>query len=210
LSSVGIIGAGKLGTALARAAVEAGFEVTLTSRDVESTRLIAEVMAPGTRVGTLAEAASADLVVLALPLLRLRDLPAEVFAGKDIVDAINWWEPVDGPIDRYEVGMAQTSELVRKHLPGAKVVKSLNQLGYHDIEDGRRPQGAPDRLGVAVAGDDASAVQIVAGFVDILGFDPVVAGTLKEGQSLGPGGPAFGVAMTAEELKQALFSAAKR
>lgn len=204
MTSVGFVGAGKLGTALAKAAVEAGFDVRLTSRDVESTKLIAEVMAPGTKVGTLTEVAEADLVILALPLLRLRDLPAEAFDGKIVVDAINYWQPVDGSIERYGVAMAQTSELVRKHFPRAHVVKALNQLGYHDVEDGRKPRDAPDRLGVAVAGDDEAAVATVMAFVDQLGFDPVAAGTLDDGQSLGPGGPAFGVAMPAKELRQAL------
>ena len=204
MSSVGIVGAGKLGTALARAAVEAGFDVTLTSRDVESTKLIAEVMIPGATVGTLAQAAAADLVVLAVPLLRVRDFPRDAFDGSVVIDAVNWWEPVDGPIARFGVAPAKTSELVQKQFAGAKVVKALNQLGYHDVEDGRRPRSSPDRLGVALAGDDPEAVRLVAAFVDRLGFDPVAAGTLDEGQSLGPGGPAFGVAMTAPELKRAL------
>ena len=204
MNSVGIIGAGKLGTAVAKAALEAGFDVKLTSRDLEATRLIAEVMAPGAQVGTLRDAAQADLIVLALPLLRVRDLPRDAFDGKPVVDAINWWEPVDGGIERFGVGAAQTSRLVREQFPGARVVKALNQLGYHDIEDGRRSAGAPDRLGVAVAGDDAEAVNAVMAFVDRLGFDPVPAGTLEEGQNLGPGGPAFGLTMGAKELRLAL------
>jgi len=201
---LGIVGAGKLGTALARAAVESGFDVTLTSRDLESTKLIAEVMIPGAKVGTFVEAAAADLVVLAVPLLRVRDLPPTAFDGKIVVDAVNWWEPVDGPIGRFGVPAANTSELVRSHFAGARVVKALNQLGYHDVEDGRRPKGEAGRLGVAVAGDDAEAVAMVMDFVERLGFDAVLAGTLDEGKRLGPGGPAFGVAMTAPELRLAL------
>jgi predicted dinucleotide-binding enzyme len=202
--TLGIVGAGKLGTALAKAAVDAGIEVTLTSRDVEGTRLIAEVMVPGAKVGTLTEVAAAAVVVLALPLHRLRDLPPGVFSGHIVVDAINWWEPVDGSMDRFGVAPAETSRLVRELFRGARVVKALNQLGYHDIEDGRRASGAPDRLGVAVAGDDPEAVNAVMALVDTLGFDPVAVGTLDEGQTLGPGGPAFGVAMTASDLKRAL------
>jgi predicted dinucleotide-binding enzyme len=202
--TLGIVGAGKLGTALAKAAVDAGIAVTLTSRDVEGTRLIAEVMVPGASVGTLDDVAHADIVVLALPLHRLRDLPPGAFNGNIVVDAINWWEPVDGPMSRFGVGAAETSRLVRELFRGARVVKALNQLGYHDIEDGRRPAGSAERLGVAVAGDDPQAVITVSTLVDTLGFDPVAVGTLDEGQTLGPGGPAFGVAMTAPELKRAL------
>ncbi len=204
MNRVGIVGAGKLGTALARAAVDAGFEVVVTSRDPEATRLIIEVLVPGAQVGTLEGVSQSDVIVLALPLLRIRDLPPRLFEGRVVVDAINWWQPVDGDIERFGVGVAQTSRYVSDHFPGANVAKALNQLGYHDVEDGRRPKGAPDRLGVAVAGDDAEAVKTVMDFVDRLGFDPVAAGTLEEGQSLGPGGPAFGVAMSASDLKRAL------
>jgi len=199
--TLGIVGAGKLGMALAQAGVESGFVVILTSRHVDDTRLIATVMAPGSRGGTLAEVAEADLIVLALPLHRLADLPPDVFAGKVVVDAINYWQPVDGDWDRYGVAANETSLLVARHFPGARVVKSLNQLGYHDVED--RPRTDP-RWGVALAGDDAPAKALVSAVVDQLGFDPVDAGSLVEGARLGPGGPAFGATLTAEALRQTL------
>jgi len=110
---------------------------------------------------------------------------------------------VDGDIARFGVGMAQTSPLVQAHFPGARVVKSLNQLGYHDVEERCRPRGAPDRLGVAMAGDDA-AKAVVKDLVDTLGFDPVDAGTLADGARLGPGGAAFGATLTAVELRRTL------
>lgn len=199
--TLGIVGAGKLGMALAQAGVEAGLPVTITSRHVDNTKLIAEVMAPGSRGGTLDEVASADVIVLALPLHRLVDLPRDAFAGKVVVDAINYWEPVDGSVERYGVSAADTSVLVARHFAGARIVKSLNQLGYHDVEDGRRPGS---RWAVAVAGDDPEAKAAVSALVAQLGFDPVDAGTLAEGARLGPGGPAFGATLTAEALRRAL------
>ncbi len=203
--SVGIVGAGKLGIALARTALAAGFDVIITSRDVGNTRLIAEVMAPGTRVGTLSEVvAHADLIVLAVPLHRYRDLPPDTFDGKVVVDAINYWEPVDGSMDRFGVAMAETSLLVQSRFTGARVVKGLNQLGYHDVEEGPRPPGDPGRLGIAVSSDDAQAKALVMVFVDELGFDPVDAGPLAEGARLGPGGVAFGATLTASRLRQML------
>jgi len=203
--TVGIVGAGKLGIALARSSVSAGFETMVTSREVENTRIIVDVMAPGAKVGTLAEVAAVSaLIVLAVPLHRLKELPPTAFDGKVVVDAIYYWEPVDGDIARFEVTMADTSTLVQAHLNGARVVKSLNQLGYHDVEEGPRPPGTTGRLGVAVAGDDADAVALVGQVVDRLGFDPVAAGTLADGVRLGPGGPAFGAALTAVQLRQAL------
>lgn len=203
--TLGIVGAGKLGMALAQAGVEARFAVTITSRHLENTKLIAEVMAPGSRGGTLAEVAAADVVVLALPLHRLEDLPRDAFDGKVVVDAINYWQPVDGDLGRYGVAAAETSLLVTRHFSGARVVKSLNQLGYHDVEDGRRPGS---RWGVAVAGDDPEAKAVVKAVVAQLGFEPVDAGTLADGARLGPGGPAFGATLTAEELVRALGAVA--
>lgn len=203
--TLGIVGAGKLGIALAKVGVAAGYDVVLTSSNVETTRLIAEVMAPGSRVGTLNEvAAQADIVVLAVPLHRFRELPAHIFDGMVVVDAINYWQPVDGEIARFGVEAATTSELVRAHFSGALLVKSLNQLGYHDVEDGRRPKGAPDRLGVALAGDNDEALKIVRGLVDKLGFDPVDAGSLTDGAMLGPGGAAFGATLSVRQLREAL------
>ena len=206
-TTLGIIGVGKLGIALARAAVEAGFDTLVTSRNLENTRLIAEVMAPGTRVATLAEVAHrADAVVLALPLHRLRDLPPDAFDGKVVIDAVNYWEPVDGDIAKFGVAAAATSDLVQTHFARALVVKGLNQLGYHDVEDGRRPEGSPDRLGVALAGNDVWAKRVAQEVVAKLGFDSIDSGTLKDGVNLGPGGPAFGTALTARELRARLES----
>ena len=201
----GIIGAGKLGIALAKAAVARGLEVWITSRDLASTRLIAAVMAPGTQVGTLEEVvARSALVILALPLHRLGELPADAFDGKVLVDAVNHWEPVDGPMSRYGVSKDSTTELVKSRFPRARLVKGLNQLGYHDVEDGGRTPGASDRLGIAVAGDDEGAKQEAMDFIDRLGFDPVDGGSLADGVRLGPGGPAFGALLSARDLRLAL------
>jgi len=200
---VGVVGAGKLGTALAKAAVTAGFDVWMTSRDVGSTKLIAEVMAPGVQVGTMAEvSARAEIILLTVPIHSFQEIPSHSFDGKVVIDATNYWEPVDGPIERYGVDRSKTSALVQAHFSGARVVKGLNQLGYHDVEDGARAPGTPDRLGVAVAGDDGKAKVVAMGFIDQLGFDPVDAGALVHGERLGPGGPAFGALLSAKDLAQ--------
>jgi len=207
-SVLGIMGAGKLGTAIAKTAVIGGLEVWMTSRNVGNTRLIAEVMVPGVKVGTLSElVANAEVIVLAVPLHSVRDLPRDAFDGKLLIDATNYWEPVDGTIGRYGVASAETSTLVQAHFTKAQVVKGMNQLGYHDVEDGRRPKDAKDRLGVAVAGDDSEAKHTAMALVDTMGFDPVDAGTLADGARLGPGGPAFGVALTTEDLRRAIGAA---
>ena len=197
-----VIGAGKFGTAVARAAVAAGYDTVLAARGpAEDMALMIEIIVPGARAVSLDEAvAHADLVVLAVPSFRFRDLPPDRFAGKILVDPINYWTQTDGFDAELAADPSRTSEVVQRHFASARVVKSLNQLGYHQFEDERRPRGTPGRIAMAAAGDDRDAVRQVLALIDDLGFDPVDAGPLSAGAPLGPGGPAFGVVATREQL----------
>src|ERR1700746_2638607 len=178
---LGIVGAGKFGTTIARAAIEAGYDVAISgSGPADEIALTVDVLAPGARAATTDEVVRhADIIVLAVPTHRFRELPGDLFAGKILVDAMNYWEPVDG-VDR-ELAEAPdgTSIVVRDRFPGARVVKSLNQLGYHELEDARRPNGAADRIAIGAAGEDQLAVRAVMRLIDRLGFDPVDAGPLE-------------------------------
>ena len=199
---LGIVGAGKLGTTVARAAIAAGDEVAISgSGPAERIALTIDVLAPGARAVTTAEVVRhAGLIVLAVPTHRFRELPHDLFAGKNLIDAMNYWEPIDGTDDELAAAPAGSSLVVQAWFPLARVVKSLNQLGYHELDEGRRPVGAPDRLAIAAAGDDRAAVRMVFQLIDRLGFDAVDAGPLIAGVALGPGGPAFGLGASAEEL----------
>jgi len=203
---LGIVGSGKIGTAIARAAVAAGYDVAVSgSGPAERIALIVEVLAPGALALTTEEVVRhADLIVLAMPMHRFRDLPRDLFAGKILVDAMNYWEEIDGADEDLSGAPAGTSTLVQEWFPSAVVVKSLNQLGYFKFEKSRRPSGAPGRLAMAVAGDDGAAVAEVLRLVDKLGFDPVDAGSLRAGAALEPGGPVFGAGHRAEELPNLL------
>ena len=190
-----VIGAGKFGTIVAKAAVEAGYEVAIaSSRPAAEIELIIDVLVPGAKPMTVAEAvAQSDIVVLAVPSYRFRELPPETFAGKVLIDTINYWQQTDGIMPDFVDNPGHTSEAVQRHFPSATVVKSLNQLGYHQFRDERQPPGTPGRIAMAAAGNDRTAVGKVLTLIDALGFDPVDAGTLADGAQLGPGGPAFGV-----------------
>jgi predicted dinucleotide-binding enzyme len=209
---LGIVGAGKIGTAVARAAVASGYDVAISgSGAAERIELIVDVLAPGAHpVATGDVVRHADLIVLAVPMHRFRELPRELFAGKILVDAMNYWEETDGVDDELATAPMGTSSVVQQHFRSSRVVKSLNHLGYFKFEEGRRPRGAPGRLAMAAAGDDPVAVAAVLQLIDRLGFDAVAAGSLTAGLALQPGGPVFGISHTRDGLSSLLRFGASR
>jgi 8-hydroxy-5-deazaflavin:NADPH oxidoreductase len=201
---LGIVGAGKLGTTLARAAVEAGYDVAISgSGPADDIELTVDVLAPGARASTTDEVLRhADIVILAVPMHRFRELPSNLFAGKILVDATNYWQPVDGDDPELTTAADGTSLVVQERFPSARVVKSLNQLGHHQLEENRRTEGARDRIAIGAAGDDRAAVDRVMRLIDRLGFDPVDAGPLKNGLALEPDGSPIAPTYSAQQLSK--------
>ena len=201
---LGIVGAGKYGTTLARAAIAAGYDVAISgSGPADDIALTVDVLAAGAHAATTDEVVRhADIIVLAVPTHRFRELSRDLFAGKILIDAMNYWQPVDGDDPELTTAPGGTSTIVQGHFPSARVVKSLNQLGYHQLEETQRPTGEPDRIAIGAAGDDRLAVRKVMRLLDRLGFDPVDAGPLKNGSALEPDGSPIATTYSADQLSQ--------
>jgi predicted dinucleotide-binding enzyme len=202
LNRLAVLGAGHVGPVIARLAIKAGYPVSIaTSGDPEDIALITELVIPGARPQWASEAmADADIVVLAIPLHGFLRVDPAPLNGKLVVDAMNYWPASDGVLEAFADG--GSSEIVARRLAGSTVVKALNHIGYHELEDRARPPAAPDRRAAGVAGDDAAAVETIAGVIDRIGYDPVRLESLRAGRVLQPGGPVFGTVLTRPEFER--------
>lgn len=200
---LGILGAGKLGTVLARLALKAGYTVYIAgSADAEKIRLSVEIITPGAKPVNAREAIKqSDIVILALPLSKLKNVPVDELEGKLVIDAMNYWWEVDGTLSEL-ASSSSSSEMVQSHLSQSRIVKAFSHIGYHNLLDDARPEGAKDRKAMAIAGDNELDVEMVARVVNDLGFDPVLIGKLSEGKKLEPGTPLFGASVNAQRMKE--------
>lgn len=206
---IGIVGSGNIGGTLAALLSRAGHEVTLSNRRGPAS-LAEQVAALGrtARAGTIDEAAAGELVVVAIPLVAHRELPADALAGRVVVDAMNYYPARDGRIPRLEGdGAIGSSELVAEHLAESLVVKAFNTIHYARLRDEGRPAGEPGRLAIPVAGDEPAAKEVVGGLISEIGFDPVDAGALADGRRQQPGTPVYNQPLTADEARAALAAA---
>jgi 8-hydroxy-5-deazaflavin:NADPH oxidoreductase len=208
---IAVLGAGHTGPVIARVAVEAGYPVRIAaSGDPGDIELITQILAPGAIAGWAADAvADSDLVVLAIPLHRFETFDPSLVAGKLVVDTMNYWPPVDGVVEMFENPGYGSSEIVARRLSRSTVVKTLNHIGYHELDADRRPDGAAGRRALGVAGDDPVAVDTVAGVIDRIGYDPIRLPDLHTGRLLEPGGPVFGVALQRNAFQLAVSATAR-
>ena len=205
---IGIIGSGNIGGNLTRRLAELGHDVAVAnSRGPASLRGLADET--GATAATVDEAVrGAELVIVAIPLKAVPDLPVDGLAGHTVIDAGNYYPARDGQIAEIESGTT-SSRWVAQHLRGAHVVKAFNTMYASYLLERPLPAGADGRIALPVAGDDGPAKAGVLQLVDDLGFDPVDAGTLDDSWRQEPGTPVYGAATDIEGVEEAIASASR-
>jgi 8-hydroxy-5-deazaflavin:NADPH oxidoreductase len=207
--TIGLIGAGHIGSAVARAAIRSGHSVVLSnSRGPDTLADLVRELGPAARAATPVEAAVAgDLVVVTIPLKNIGDVPVEPLAGKVVIDTNNYYPERDGQIPELDNESTTTAELLQAHLPSSKVVKAFNHIYASQITTDGTPAGTPNRRALVIAGDDAEAKATVTALLDAFGFDTVDAGPLAEGWRIQRDTPGYGPRRNAEELRADLAAA---
>ena len=201
---IGVLGAGHIGGTAATLFARAGHQVAVAnSRGPASLASLVASMGPNARAASPADAVTfGEAVLLAIPWRNKDQLPrADLFAGKIVIDAMN---PFSGLGRVMDLGDRTSSEEVAKQLPGARLVKAFNTMGWKTLETGGRPSGQ-DRLAIFIAGDDAVAKKVIATIIEGIGFAPLDTGSLRDGgRRQEPGSPLFGRPLTVPKAKKLL------
>lgn len=191
--TIGIIGAGEVGSQIARKALSTGFRVVIAnSRGPHTlTDLVAE-LGPGARAATAAEAAEAgDVVVIAVPLRLDNDMPVAQLAGKIVIDTNNYMPWRDGRFPKVDSGETTEHELRQAQLPASKVAKAFTHIQAPRLFSSASPAGTPGRHALSVSSDYPEAVELVAALYDRFGYDTVDNSPLADSWRSGPGQPAW-------------------
>jgi 8-hydroxy-5-deazaflavin:NADPH oxidoreductase len=200
----GILGAGQVGSTLARISIAAGYDVVIAnSRGPETLEGLVRELGPRARAAATADAAAAaDFAILAFPYAPGAVLPVDELAGKVVIDNNNYMVWRDGHFPEVDSGRKTVHELRQEQLPHSLVVKAFTHVQFHERSHIRssddllsavvrlaRPAGAPDRKALVVSSDHPDAVALVTRLYDDLGFDAVDNSPLSESWRSGPGTP---------------------
>ena len=209
MTTIGLIGAGHIGSQLARLAVAHDYNVVISnSRGPETLSGLVAELGPKARAATALEAATAgDIVVVTVPLKNYRSVPVEALKGKVVIDTNNYYPQRDGHIPELDDESTTTAELLQAHLPTSKVVKAFNHIYAAELTTHGQPAGTKNRRALVIAGDDREAKGTVTRLIDQFGFDVVDAGALKEGWRIQRDTPGYGPRRTGEELRKDLAAA---
>lgn len=209
MTTIGFIGAGNIGQAVARLALDHGYDVVLSnSRGPETLGdVVAELGSHADADTAVGAAARGDIVVVTIPLRAYQMVPVEPLAGKVVIDTNNYYPQRDGQIAELDDASTTSALLLQAHLPGSHVVKAFNHIESAHLTEHAQPAGSEGRRALAIAGDDADAKATVAGLIDELGFDTVDVGPLAESWRIEPGTPGYGPRLDAAGMREALAAA---
>lgn len=211
MTTVGIIGAGHIGSALAEGLVGRGYDVVISnSREPETLEGLVARLGANARAATPAEAAeAADWAIVTVPLKAIADIPAAPLAGKVVLDTNNYYWERDGRIDALEAKETTTTQMVQDHLADARVVKAFNHIPAAAILTDGAPAGTPGRRALAIASDHADAATLATAVYDEFGFDTVDIGSVAESWRVERDQPAYVVRQDADELRANLARATR-
>jgi 8-hydroxy-5-deazaflavin:NADPH oxidoreductase len=202
VTTIGIIGSGHVGSSLARAAIDHGYNVVLSnSQGPGSLAALVSDLGPNAQAATPAEAAAAaDFAIVAIPVTTIDQVPAEPLAGKVVLATINYFPQRDGHIAALDNGTTTVPGLLQEHLPHSHVVRAFNMIDAAEMSGDGHPKGDPKRRALALAGDDEASKQLVVRLYDEFGFDAVDLGPLAESWRVDPGQPGFVTRQNLAEL----------
>lgn len=202
---IGIVGAGMIGSTLAKLWIDAKHEVVLSSRHPNELASLVRELGPRATNGTATDAASlGDVVLLAVPLKTLPDLAGEIgqhLIGKTVLDTSNAYERRDGEFAaeamRHPRGTAAWASAM---FPLSRWVKAFNTVYYKTLSQEAHRR---DPVGIPLASDSREALELVSGLVRDAGFDPVIVGDLGRGKEFEPGTETYNTGMSGAELRGA-------
>jgi 8-hydroxy-5-deazaflavin:NADPH oxidoreductase len=212
VTTIAVIGAGHIGSNVAKAAVQAGYDVIVSNATgPQSLASLVSQLGSNARAATVEEAAEAgDVVVVSVPVGAFGDIPVKPLAGKVVISTSNYNASREGHIAEVDDGSITIAGLLQRHLRQSQVVKAFNMISAAEVPADGTPPGTPNRRALALAGDDADAKQTVAEIYDRMGFDAVDAGALSESWRFGRGQPAFIVRQNADQLRANLQRAHRK
>lgn len=193
MTTIGIIGAGEVGTAIAKAAIRLGYDVVIAnSRGPDTLKKLVEQLGPSARAGTAAETAAAgDFAVIAVPLKLVNSMPVEELTGKIVIDTNNYMIWRDGNYPQIDSGEKTIYELRQEQLPTSRIVQAFSHIQAPHMASRAQPADAPDRIAVPISSNYPEAVALVADLLDRIGFDTVDNSPLSEAWRSAPGQPAW-------------------
>ncbi|HSE40915.1 MAG TPA: NAD(P)-binding domain-containing protein [Acidobacteriota bacterium] len=205
---IGIIGAGSIGANAARLFTEAGHDVAISnSRGPETLKELVSQLGSHAKAVTVPVAAKfGEVVLISIPFGKYKELPAEEFEGKIVIDSNNYYPQRDGHFFDLDQKITTSSELLAEHLSGARVVKGFNTIWFeHLLTQGDTSLPRENRRAIFIAGDNPQAKQVVSQLIDEIGFAAVDTGNLHEGgKSQQPGTAIYNNDLSAKEAEELL------